>query len=78
VALPDGVSFAGNTGTTATLQGNEVVLSIGRLAAGSEQTVTIPVSVSWDSRGLITEFATVTSSTALPVFTNKAATIVIR
>ena len=57
---------------------DEVVLTIGRLAADSEQTVTIPVSVSAESRGLITGFAVVTSSTALPVFTNRAATVVIR
>ena len=77
LALPAGVTFAGTRGITTTLQGNEVVLTIGRLAAGSEQTVTIPASVSPDSGGLVTGFATVTSSTALPVFTNRAATMVI-
>jgi uncharacterized repeat protein (TIGR01451 family) len=78
MALPAGVTFAGTTGTTTTLQGNEVVLTIGRLPAGSEQTVTIPANVSPESSGLITGFATVTSATALPVFTNRAATMVIR
>jgi uncharacterized repeat protein (TIGR01451 family) len=78
LALPAGVTFTGTTDTTTTLQGNEVVMTIGRLAAGSKQTVTIPASVSQESRGLITGFAAVTSSTALPVFTNKASTIVIR
>lgn len=76
LALPDGVTFAGATGTTTTVQGNEVVLTVGRLAAGSEQTVTIPASVSAEARGRITGFATVTSSTALPVFTDGAATTV--
>jgi hypothetical protein len=58
-----------------TVQGNEVVLTIGRLAAGSEQTLTIPASVS-QKNGPIKGFAAVTSSTALPVFTNPALTIV--
>jgi uncharacterized repeat protein (TIGR01451 family) len=77
MVLPAGVKFAGATGTNTTLEGNELVLTIGRLAAGSEQTVTIPAYVSPGSRGLMTGFATVTSSTALPVFTNRAATMVI-
>lgn len=69
---------ARSTGTTTTLEDNDVVLTIGRLAAGSEQTVTIPAYASPGSRGLMTGFATVASSTALPVFTNTAATMVIR
>ena len=76
LALPDGVTFAGTTGTTATVQGNEVVLTVGRLTANSEQSVTIPVSVSPETRGRVTGFAIVTSSTALPVFSNRAATTV--
>jgi uncharacterized repeat protein (TIGR01451 family) len=76
LALPAGVTFAGTKGTTTTLQGNEVVLTVGRLAAGSEQTVTIAASVSAASRGPITGSATVTSSTAQPFFTNRAATMV--
>jgi uncharacterized repeat protein (TIGR01451 family) len=78
LTLPAGVTFAGATGATTTLQGNEVVLTIGRLPAGSQQTVTIPASVSADNRGPITGFATVTSSTAMPVFTNGATTVVVR
>jgi uncharacterized repeat protein (TIGR01451 family) len=78
LALPAGVTFAGTKGGTTTLQGNEVVLTVGRLAAGSEHTVTVPASVSAGSRGMITGFATVTSSTASPVLTNRAATVVTR
>ncbi|MBO0911428.1 MAG: DUF11 domain-containing protein [Acidobacteria bacterium] len=77
LTLPPGVTFAGATGTTTTLQANEVVVTIGRLAAGSEQTVNIPVSVSPESRGMISGVAAVTSSTAQTVLTNKAATTVI-
>lgn len=75
LALPAGVAFTGTTGMNTTVQGNEVVLTIGRLAAGSEQTLTIRASVS-QKNGVIKGFAAVTSSTALPVLTNPALTIV--
>ncbi len=78
LALPAGVSFAGTPGSTVTLQGNEVVVTVGRLAAGSEQTVSIPTSLSPESRGLILGFAGVTSSTASPLPTNPTVTIVTR
>jgi len=78
LALPSDVSFSGTPGNTITLQGNEVVITIGHLASGSQQTVSIPVEVSRDARGLILGFAGVTSSTALPLPTNPTATIVTR
>jgi uncharacterized repeat protein (TIGR01451 family) len=74
LVLPGNVTFAGTTGSTTTLQGNEVVVTIGRLASGSEQTVSVPVTVTGPGR--IDSFAAVTSGTASPVFTNRVATIV--
>jgi len=74
--LPGGVSFAGTTGNTITLQGNEVVVTVGRLATGAEQSVSIPTAVSSENRGRIEAFASVTSSTALPLFTNSTITTV--
>ena len=76
--LPASVSFAGTVGETATLNGNEVVLTIGRLAAGSEQSVQIPVLVAPEARGWLQAEAKVSSSTALTVRTNSAITTLSR
>ncbi len=46
LSLPGNVEFAGTQGNTVTLQGDEVVVTVGRLASGGEQTVSIPVTVS--------------------------------
>ena len=75
--LPNNVSFAGAPGNTITVQGNEVVVTVGRLASGSEQTVSIPTMVPSESRGRIETFGSITSSTTLPVFTNSVATTVL-
>ena len=78
--LPSNVTFAGTVSDTTTLQGNEVVVTLGRLAAGAEQTVTINTTVtsSWerhdnDDRSM-EAFAEVSSSTALTIFTNRVST----
>jgi hypothetical protein len=76
--LPGSVSFAGTISTTTTLQSNEVVVTVGRLAAGAEQTISIPAVVASECRGKIEAFGSVTSSTAQPIFTNTAATTVLR
>lgn len=76
VRLPYNAAFAGSVGTTTTLQGNEVVVTLGRLASGAGQSVSIPVTVV--GRGQIDAFAVVTSATASPVFTNGASTSVVR
>ncbi len=75
--LPDNVSFAGTAGDSITLHGNEVVVTVGRLAGGGAQTLSIPTLVSSVSRGHIEALGVVTSSTALPVFTNHAKTTVV-
>jgi len=77
VTLPSDVSFAGTPRNTITLQGNELVVTVGRLDSGTEQTISIPVQISPDARGQIDSFAAVTSSTASPVFTNEASTRVV-
>ena len=75
--LPNNVSFAGTAGNAITVQGNEVVVTVGRLASGSEQTVSIPAMVPSESRGRVETFGSITSSTTLPVFTNSVATTVL-
>jgi uncharacterized repeat protein (TIGR01451 family) len=78
--LPREVTFAGTTSDTVTVEGNEVVVTVGRIARGSEQTVEIPVLISSETRGnerLLTS-AGVSSSTALPIHTNDVITDVIR
>src|SRR6202011_1496283 len=49
--LPQSVAFAGTRSDTVTVDGNEIVVTVGRVAAGSEQTVEIPVLVSSDRHG---------------------------
>src|SRR5215470_2074095 len=74
--LPNDVSVAGTTGNTGTLKNNEVVITVGRLASGTEQTVSIPTVVSAEAHGRIEAFGSATSSTALPIFTNTLTTTV--
>ncbi|QNI35224.1 hypothetical protein H7849_08135 [Alloacidobacterium dinghuense] len=69
--------FASTVGNTTTLQGNEVVVKIGRLATGTEQSVSSPVVVSSESRVRIEASASVTSATALPSFTNSVTSVVV-
>jgi hypothetical protein len=77
LSLPDNVTFAGITGTSTTLQGNEVVVTLGRLATGMEQTISIPTTVSTEKHGRMEASAAVSSATALPVFTNSVTTTVL-
>ena len=74
--LPQSVSFAGTQGNRVTVHGDEIVVTVGRLAAGSDQTVEIPVLVSGDAHGFfpLRASASVTSSTALSVRTNEVLT----
>jgi hypothetical protein len=76
LSLHDGLSFAGTAGQTTTVQGDEVVVTIGRLAAGSTQDISIPTVVSSNSGARIEAHATVTSSTASSVTTNGVTTSV--
>jgi uncharacterized repeat protein (TIGR01451 family) len=76
--LPSNATFGGTTGDTTSVQGNEVVITLGRLAAGSEQTVTISTTISSERRDhdSVEARAEITSSTALPFFTNRVVTTV--
>jgi uncharacterized repeat protein (TIGR01451 family) len=78
--LPQFVTFAGTPGDTGSVVGDEVVVTVERVAAGSDQSIEIPVTVSSEARGLFPLFtsATVTSATALPVRTNDVFTNIIR
>jgi hypothetical protein len=72
--LSPSVSLAGTPGDTTTEQGSEVVVTIGRLAAGATQDISIPTAVSAGSHGEVDGLAVVTSSTVQPVFSNRVRT----
>lgn len=76
--LPPNVTFAGTTGDTVSVHGNEVVLTVGRLAAGGVQSISIEATASSTRHAdpFAAAFATVTSSTALPLFTNAVVTTI--
>lgn len=76
--LPNGVSFAGEKSSSITQQGNEIVITVGRLASGSEQTVSVPVTIAPQARGLATFSAALYSATAQPVFSNPVLTLISR
>jgi uncharacterized repeat protein (TIGR01451 family) len=80
IQLPQGTTFAGTTSDTLTVEGDEVVVTLGRIGAGSEQTVEIPVLVSAENRGneRLVASAKVSSSTALPIHSNVVITHVAR
>ena len=74
--LPPNATFAGTVGDTTTVHGNEVVVTVGRLAAGADQTISISATASSGRREdpWAAAFAIVTSSTAQPLFTNPVVT----
>jgi hypothetical protein len=80
IQLPLGTTFAGTTTDTLTVDGDEVVVTLGRISAGSEQTVEIPVLISSENRSneRLLASAGVSSSTALPIHTNVVVTHVAR
>ena len=74
--LPYGLTFAGTPSNTATVQGSEVVLTLGRLASGAEQTVSIPALVPAGFYfELLPASAQVSSSTAMAIQSNTALTL---
>jgi uncharacterized repeat protein (TIGR01451 family) len=74
--IPSGESFAGSPGSSVTLQGNEIVITVGRVLAGETQTVEIPMTVVANTQGKILAYAEVFSSTAQPVITDGTLTTV--
>jgi uncharacterized repeat protein (TIGR01451 family) len=80
IQLPEAVAFAGTPSDSITVAGNEIIVTVGRIAAGSEQSIEIPALVSRETRSpeLLLAFAGVSSSTALPVASNFVITNVVR
>jgi uncharacterized repeat protein (TIGR01451 family) len=80
VHLPNGLKFTGTAGSGVTVQGDDIVFTLGRLAKGAEQSVQVPAqlpsSVFWFEPLLA--IASVSSSTAMPIESNLALTIVTR
>ena len=76
--LPENAQFAGTPGTTVTLQGDNVVLTLGHLDAGAVQSVEVPVQVpsSKHPHQVLFAHASLHSSTALPVESNPVITLV--
>jgi uncharacterized repeat protein (TIGR01451 family) len=74
--LPPGLRFAGPSSADVTLQGDEIVFTLGHLAVSAERTVEIPVRVSpaVHRHAVLRARAGVYSSTALPLETNAVAT----
>ena len=74
--LPPGLEFADTLSGEVTLQGDEIVLTLGHLEVGAERTVEIPVQVPSvvHRHAVLRARARVYSSTALPVETNAAST----
>jgi calcineurin-like phosphoesterase family protein/uncharacterized protein DUF11 len=77
--LPRSVIYAGTPDDKVTVDGQEVVVTVGRVTAGSDQSVEIPVIISPEAGGFfpVLASASVTSSTALPVRTNDVFTKVV-
>jgi uncharacterized repeat protein (TIGR01451 family) len=76
--VPHSLAFAGTSSDVVTVQGEEVVFTLGHLAVGAQQTVNIPVLVSSSVKPheVLRARAHVHSSTALPVETNVSFTSV--
>jgi hypothetical protein len=74
--LPPGLEFAGTFSGEVTLQGDEIVLTVGHLEVGAERTVEIPVQVPSvvHRHAVLRARARVYSSTALPLETNAVST----
>jgi hypothetical protein len=76
LTLPSGTTFVGAASDSLTVQGHEVVATVGRLVPGSGTTVEIGAAV---ENGLpdgtdLEAQAVLRSSTALPVSSNKTST----
>jgi len=76
--MPHDLAFAGTAGDVVTVQGDEIVFTLGYLAVGAQQTVQIPMSVPSNVRPhkVLRLRAHLYSSTALPLETNAVSTTV--
>ena len=80
VNLPFGATFAGTTSDTLTVHWSQVVVTLGRLGVGAGQTVQLPVALaaSLAPQTILKASAVLRSSTALPVSSNQAPTLITR
>lgn len=71
--------FAGTPSDTVTVQGSDIVTTIGRLAAGAQQEIQIQTRVASNAspNSTITTSASVNSATAVPIATNGVTTKVV-
>jgi hypothetical protein len=74
--MPHDLAFAGTASDVVTVQGDEIVFTLGYLAVGAQQTVEIPMSVPSNVRPhtVLRLRAHLYSSTALPLETNAVST----
>jgi hypothetical protein len=74
--MPHDLAFAGTASDVVTVQADEIVLTLGYLAVGAQQTVEIPMSVPSNVRShkVLRLRAYLYSSTALPLETNVVST----
>jgi hypothetical protein len=77
LTLPAGLTYVGGAG--ATVQGSDVVVTLGRLAAGTQQVIQVKTRVASTATpgSVLSTVAAVTSGTALPVSTNTVSTKVV-
>lgn len=78
ISLPSGASFAGTASDTLTVHGSQVVVTLGRVGIGGTQSeqVTATLASSLASRTMLQARAVLRSSTALPVASNVAPTLI--
>lgn len=80
IHLPDGTAFAGATKDTLTVHGAQVVVTVGRIGVGGVETVEVSATLaaSLPARTILRASAVLRSSTALPVSSNVAPTLIVR
>lgn len=78
VNLPSGAAFAGTASDTLTVHGSQVVITVGRIAVGGLKTaqVTATLGSGLSPRTMLQANAVLRSSTALPVSSNQAPTLI--
>jgi hypothetical protein len=80
IHLPDGAAFAGATNDALTVHGAQVVVTVGRIGVGGVETVEVSATLarSLSARTILHASAVLRSSTALPVSSNVAPTLIVR
>lgn len=78
ISLPDGAAFAGTASDTLTVHGTQVVVTLGRVGVGGMQSVQVNATLasSLAAQTMLKASAVLRSSTALPVASNVAPTLV--